>query len=116
MKMSSFGSCGSDVGASLESAAGMLSSPKPVSMSNCWSQMSVALNRIRSNICVWSRLDRVDQTHAVAAATIGAEKLVPLTFSQPALEKLNGIAATMSSPGAARSTASLAFEKYEGRL
>src|SRR6266511_1858589 len=76
--------------------------------------MSRALKRMRSNIWVLSRFRRMLHTPAVAAATIGAEKLVPLERSNPLGLKAYGTATTMFSPGAARSTAYFRSEKYDG--
>src|SRR5205807_8463200 len=76
---SSFGSCGSVCGGVAARAAGRSSRPKPVSGWNPLFQMSRALQRMRSNTSVLSSLGRAVQTQAVAAETIGGEKLVPLT-------------------------------------
>ena len=74
---SSFGSSGSRGGTGAASAFGMSSSPQPDCGSKPAGPMSRALRRISSKIWVTSSVGRTVQTHAAAADTIGAEKLVP---------------------------------------
>ena len=73
---------------------------------------SRAERRIRSKSCVFSIPGRAVHTHAVAAATCGAEKLVPLIVLHMA--GLTGSCHGICSPGAARSTAGLVLEKSDG--
>jgi hypothetical protein len=66
-----------------------------------------------SKICVLSSFGRAVQTQAVAAATIGAAKLVPLARTNPLGSNEDGTATQMSSPGAARSIPEEGLEKRE---
>src|SRR2546425_10224771 len=76
--------------------------------------MSLAEKRMRSKSCVTARLRHTVQTHAAAAETIGAEKLVPSHESNPDGLTPTGTATGMSWPGAARSTERFSFEKSVG--
>jgi hypothetical protein len=126
--MSSFGSWGSSRGARRASARGIEMTPKPVLRSNPARPTSRAENR--SRLKSWSLVSRgrADQIQLAAAATIGAEKEVPLTLHQPAASgtsalqdpgatkpsptrsKPAGIAPTTPTPGALTSFASFRFE------
>ncbi len=79
--MSSLGSCGSAAGVRSASAPVIDSSPKPVAESQPLLPRSIA--EARSAEATWStfRFGRAARSHAAAAATIGAEKLVPVTAS-----------------------------------
>src|SRR5262245_16870935 len=102
---SSFGSLGSFGGADAVSAVGMSSRPYPAALSKPGAPMSRALVRITSKICVTSRSGRAVQTHAAAAETIGAAKLVPSRpFRYPVELRDVGTAPTMCVPGATRSS------------
>src|SRR3954452_11582422 len=115
--MSSLGSDGSGGGALKVSALPTDSSPKPV----FGSQPGVSRSRADRRIAcaIWSSVSvgRAARTQAAAAATIGAEKLVPLWTSYPSLvassSSAGGTAVMICSPGADRSISALAFEKYE---
>ncbi len=78
-RMSSLGSSGSVGGAGRRSAAARSSAPQPVEMSQPGRCRSRADRRRTS--ATWSgvSLGRSAMTHAAAAATSGAEKLVPST-------------------------------------
>ena len=56
--------------------------PQPLAASKPGAPMSRALSRRSSAICVTDSVGRTVQTHAAAAATIGAEKLVPARFDE----------------------------------
>ena len=113
--MSSFGSNGSTVGVAVSSRRGTSSIPKPVARSLPAGVMSRAARRRSSSNCVFSSSGRTVQAHASAAATIGAEKLVPLAVPKPDSERLSGSAMGMSVPGATTSMARERDEKLAAR-
>src|SRR5947208_2228085 len=76
-RMSSFGSLGSFGGVGAASAAGMLTSPQPLAVSNPGGPMSRAVDRSSCITCAADSVGRTVQIHAAAAVTTGAEKLVP---------------------------------------
>src|SRR4051794_32347071 len=78
--------------------------------------MSAADQRMRSKTWVTASSGLRVHTHAAAPATSGDEKLVPAAVAYPDALAQVGTATGMSSPGAARSTASERFEKNEERF
>src|SRR3954467_5768955 len=80
--------------------------------------MSLAVKRTRSTAWSGNRSGLMSRTQAIAAVTIGAEKLVPDCSSQPSLvpssSNAGGTAVVMPTPGAARSSAALRFENDAG--
>src|SRR5581483_5232207 len=110
--MSSFGSSGSSGGGAAVSAPGMFRRPQPLELSKPGGPISFALERSTPAICDAVSVGRTVQTHAAAAATIGAEKLVPERFDwYPLGSRESGTAPVMLTPGAAMSTAGELVEK-----